>query len=356
MVNVFLNKQEDKSIPEQNILIEKYLTTKDIKYRDEIIAANYKLIVSLVRGYTKNLYNDDLYNDMLSASLYEAITCLDRYELGKGNCTPISWIRTCVSNLLSNYVKNDGLLRMNTTYYNKIKLEQKLSELFYQKNGRYPIKDETYEYYDKSGEYCVHKFKDRVPITVLGDVMPVLSDGVEDTYLYEDASYVNPIISQIRRKLTRNERIVIDSFYYNLYNKNDIRFLLFPTNKKEEKLFFSRALNSVTICDGQDSQIYNVYYAKNNQRKRGKNIYVDKHFDEKLPKNINLYTKRGIYIFRSTKPLDVIYNKSNVEPIFKRGIYTYKLYLDNIGHVHRTNMTIYNIHSRIISKLKNIIK
>lgn len=359
MTDIFIKQQKTISISDQNLIMDKYLKTKDITYREQILSANYKLILSLVKSYTKYNNDENLFNDLLSAALYEAVICLDRYEGGKGNCTPTSWIRTCVSNLLSNYVKSGGLLKMNTTYYNKIKDEIKLSDLFYHRYDRYPVKGETIEYINKKGELCIHKFRDRVPIMVVGDAIPTVVDNVDydidgETDVYENTSYLKKKVQLIYEKLDDNEKMVIDSFYFNKYEKKDLIHIMQPKNDKEYETFWEKANNEVIVSFNGQQQVYTIYGVLNGLRLSQKPEKISQVIDNKLPKSTILYTKRDIYIFKSQKEVDIYCQGEKIMPQIRNGLFIYKIPIKNKGYIH-TLMTLYNVHKRIIAKLQNLI-
>ena len=343
-----LRQHTTLSIPQQHDLLKDYITTKNVNSRNAIVQANYRLIISLARGFNRG-GDEFLLKDLISEGLTAAYTCLDRFQLNRGDCTVVSWIKTSVIRALNEYVSNNKIVSVNISARKRMALEYELVNLFYVKNGYYPAVGQTLTEVINGQEQTLI-VKNLYGSIDVHDIENIDYDSPDNDESLEDVD-VNLFYKLINTDaLTQREQLMLDWVYYKNNSPADLRFYLLPQDSNEIKSLYKSGKNIINI-NGSELNVF--YFLNKHKNKHTSSIVYNNQIND-------YYTNKNEFSIKSEKELSVIYDGKIITPILKNNIYLYKITLNNKGFI-LTAQSMYNLHDMLLdnlrmSLLKNKIK
>ncbi len=351
MKQKFLKKHVNLTLDEQYELIRLYKEKNDISARDKIVQANYKLIFKLTKSFSYN-YDENYFDDLLSEALKCAYECLKNFQLNRGKCSVVSWIRTSVVRALNEYSQNNNIISVNLSARKKHKIEEELSNEYFLKNGVFPQTGDVLTYNSKNGtelftitgKNIKHEYID---IDTFNDLNDVDEPSYPDSF--EGNVNLNKLNSILKYTFfTERELIMLDWVYYKSKSPANLKYILPPMNEEEERNIYKSGLNQVIIGDNK----YNFYLFMNKYNK----IKYSSNKIDILDIEDNIFLKKETLFITSNEKINISYNNTDIEPIYENGIYIYEIKLLNKGAIY-TSQTMYNMHEAFLDKLRfEIIK
>lgn len=351
MKQKFLKKHLTLTLDEQYELMRLYKEKNDISARDKIVQANYKLIFTLTKSFSYN-YDENYFDDLLSEALKCAYECLKNFQLNRGKCTVVSWIRTSVIRALNEYSQNNNIISVNLSARKKYKIEEELSNQYFLKNGIFPQTGDVLTYHSKNGKELFTITEKNVKYEYVDiDTLNDLNDNDEPSFTdsFEGNVNLNKLSTVLKNtNFTQRELIMLDWVYYKSKSPANLKYILTPINEEEEKNIYRSGLNEI-IVGGEKYKFY-LFMNKYNKVKYSPNK-IDLQNIQK-----DIFLKKDILFITSNEKVSISYNNTHIEPIYENGIYIYEIKLLNKGAIY-TSQTMYNMHEALLDKLRfEIIK
>jgi len=308
-----------------------YLNTKNLKYRNDLVFANYKLIKKCVINISRNWnLKDDQQHDMFFYAVESALKSLDRYTIGRGTTTVPSWINTCVMNDLYALLKrsytergNLNIIDVSPSYKDNIINDRKIYNQVI-KTNEVPIKNIKY---NVGGEELVYRGTNDISFFSIDELEHF--DLCDNTDVETELN--NELLEIIKDILSKREFLIFKNIALGIRTKKDIIYEIPPLNSQELEKLENRGKNEIIINNKLIEVIWSKFY-------KGEKESV----------------KNGTYVFSSSELTEVIYNGKDVKPRFINSKYLYNIKLDNEGY-SISGMSAGIIYNEALTKLRNFL-